>query len=110
MTIRSSLGEFEMLVLAAVLRLGDEAYGVPIREEIAGTAGREVSAGTVYKTLRRLEEKGLLSSRTGEATSVRGGRAKIYYAVEAAGVSALRASVQGLAEMLRGLELGPELA
>ena len=106
----ASLAELEMLVLAAVLRLGDEAYGVPVREEIARRAGREVSAGTVYKTLRRLEEKGLLSSRTGEATAVRGGRAKIYYRVQPAGLKALRASVNGLASMLRGLEVGVELA
>jgi DNA-binding PadR family transcriptional regulator len=109
MTSRSSLGEFEILVLTAVLRLGDEAYGVPIRTEIVRRTGRDFSAGTLYKTLRRLEEKRLVSSVIGEATPVRGGRAKVYYRVDPAGVAALRESVQGLAKMLSGLRLGARL-
>jgi DNA-binding PadR family transcriptional regulator len=106
MTGRATLGEFEMLVMAAVLRLGDAAYGVPIREEILRRTGRDVSPGMLYKTLRRLEDKGLVSSVVGEATPVRGGRAKVYYRVEGAGAAALRESVTGLTKMLSGLRLG----
>lgn len=109
MTDRASLGEFEALVLAAVLRLGEEAYGVTIRREIASRTGRDVSPGTLYKTLRRLEEKGLVSAVKGEATPVRGGRAKVYYRAERAGVAALRESVRGLAGMLDGLRIGVRL-
>ena len=110
MTTRYNLGDLEMLVLAAILRLEGQAYGVPIRLAVAETARREVSAGTVYKTLHRLEKKGLVSSRTGEATPVRGGRAKIYYSLEPGGAAALRATVQGLADMLDGTDLGAALS
>lgn len=103
---RNRLGEFELLVMAALLRLGPEAYGVRIREEIERRAERSVSVGTLYKTLRRLEDKGLVSSRRGESTPVRGGRAKIHYRVEAAGVTALETSLSGLSRMLEGLDLG----
>ena len=71
-----SLGDFEQLVLLALLRLGDDAYGVPIREEIQERAGRVVSLGSVYKTLERLEVKGYVSSFVGEPTNERGGRRK----------------------------------
>ena len=69
------LGEFELLVLSALLRLGDDAYGVAIRAEIEERAGRNASIGAVYATLERLEKKGLIRSRMGEATPERGGRA-----------------------------------
>src|SRR5262249_62130164 len=71
-----TLGEFEQLVLLALIRLGDAAYGVPIRDEIHRRAGRNVSLATVYKTLERLEAKGCVSSTVGEPTAERGGRRK----------------------------------
>lgn len=79
------LGEFERAVLLAVIRLGDRAYGVSIREELEKRLARAVSFGAVYTTLDRLEEKGLVSSSRGEPTAARGGRAKKFFHVEAAG-------------------------
>ena len=100
------LGEFEQLVLLAVLHTGEEAYGIPIRDEITRRTGRDVALGTVYKTLVRLEEKGLVGSRTGEPTPQRGGRRKRYYAATPPGRRALRASLGALRRMASGLDLG----
>jgi DNA-binding PadR family transcriptional regulator len=86
------LGEFEQAVLLATARLGDEAYGVTIRGDILQYSKRDVSIGALYVTLERLEGKGYLRSRMGEATAIRGGRAKRYYTLTAAGSSALRAA------------------
>ena len=102
------LGEFEQLVLLAVLREGDEAYGVPVRRAIADRSGRDVSLAAVYKTLTRLEEKGFVTARVGEPTPERGGRRKRYYTVTVAGRRALRQSVEVLRRMSRGLDLGLE--
>ncbi len=74
---REFLGGFELLVLLAVIRLGDEAYGVPIADAIEESSGREVALGSVYITLDRLEAKGIVSSRLGEPTPERGGRATV---------------------------------
>ena len=79
------LGEFEHLVLLAVLRLADEAYGVAVRREIAGRTGRDVSIGAIYITLDRLERKGFVKSRVGEPSVARGGRAKRYFRITARG-------------------------
>jgi DNA-binding PadR family transcriptional regulator len=98
------LGEFEMIVLAALLRLGDRAYGVVVRREIEERGGRVVSIGAVYTTLNRLEQKGYVSSRVGEPTSTRGGRAKRFFKIEAAGAHALDASIRALSCMVDGLE------
>jgi PadR family transcriptional regulator len=103
-TASPPLGEFEQLVLLALLHAGDRAYGIPVREEIAARTGRDVSLGAVYKTLERLEGKGLVASSIGEPTPERGGRRKKFYRVEPRGVRALRASVKGLQRMLSGLE------
>ena len=97
------LGEFEMLVLAALLRLGDKAYGVVVRREIEERSGRAVSIGAVYTTLNRLEEKGHVSSRVGEPTATRGGRAKRFFKLEAAGARALDVSLRALSCMVDGL-------
>jgi PadR family transcriptional regulator PadR len=70
------LGELEQLVLLAILRLGDDAYGITVQQEIAERGARPVSLGAVYSTLSRLEEKGFVSTRTGEPTPTRGGRRK----------------------------------
>ena len=89
---RNYLGEFEHLVLLAILRLGNEAYGIPILDEVSARSGRAVSRATVYVALRRLEQKGLVTSRLGESTPERGGRAKRYFRLRAAGLKALRES------------------
>ncbi len=87
---RQGLGELEILVLLAVLGLGEEkAYAVSVAEEISRQAGRAVKRATVYVTLQRLENKGLVSSRLGEPLAERGGKARRYVRVEAAGRSAL---------------------
>ena len=70
------LGELEQLTLIALLRLGKDSYGVTVRDEITGRTGRAMSFGTVYSTLARLDEKGLVSTRLGEPTAERGGRGK----------------------------------
>ena len=98
------LGEFEQMVLMAVLRLGEEAYAVTIREEIERRTGRVASRGAIYITLDRLEKKGYLESWLGDATPERGGRAKRYHKVSAAGATALKRSLAALEKMWQGLE------
>jgi PadR family transcriptional regulator PadR len=106
MAKREFLGGFELLVLCALIRLGEEAYGVPISEAIEESSGREVSLGSVYITLERLETKAFLSSRLGEPTAVRGGRAKTYFRVTAKG---LRAARQAQRTLLKLWERVPQL-
>lgn len=98
------LGEFEQVVLLAVLRLGDEAYAVTIRDEVLKHTGREVSRGSIYITLDRLETKGYLKSRLGDPTPERGGRAKRYYALRPRALEALRESRRALVSMWKGIE------
>jgi DNA-binding PadR family transcriptional regulator len=91
---QDSLGQFEQLVLTAVIRLGDKAYGVTIHGKVREMAApRNVSLGSVYVTLDRLEDKGLISSKLSDPTPERGGRSKRCYQVKAAGESALHESV-----------------
>lgn len=97
------LGEFEQLVLLALIRLGDEAYGMAVRRELEDRAARDVSIGAVYATLDRLEEKGLVRSRLGESSETRGGRAKKCFTITGAGARALEKSQQALRQMLDGL-------
>jgi PadR family transcriptional regulator PadR len=97
------LGEFEHLVLLALIRLGEGAYGMAVRREIEARAERDVSIGAVYATLDRLEEKGLVKSRLGEASEARGGRAKKCFSITAAGARALEKSQQAFRQMLEGL-------
>ena len=99
------LGEFELIVLAAVLRVGVEAYGVAVHEEIERRTGRGVAIGSVYKALERLKRKGFVESRRGDPTPVRGGRAKRHFAVTAAGRAALERTVSRLDRMFDGLDL-----
>jgi DNA-binding PadR family transcriptional regulator len=94
-----ALGEVEHLVLLALLRLDRDAYGVAIMDEIAERTGRDVSRPAVYIALRRLEAKGLVSSRLGEPTPERGGRAKRYFILERAGLRALQDSRAALLRM-----------
>jgi DNA-binding PadR family transcriptional regulator len=98
------LGEFEYAVLLAVLHLREDAYAVPVRELIEARAGRPVARGALYTGLDRLEAKGCLKSRMGDATDERGGKAKRYYTVTAAGLKAIRATHESLANLTRGLE------
>lgn len=98
------LGEFEQLILLALARQGREAYGVSICDDVSGRTGRDVSLGAVYKTLERLEAKGLVKSRVGEPTPERGGRRKKHYQLAAAGERALRRSIGALRRMTDGLE------
>jgi PadR family transcriptional regulator, regulatory protein PadR len=100
----SALGEFEQVVLLSILRLGDDAYAVSVRDEIARCTGREVSRGSIYITLDRLETKGYLKSRLADPTPERGGRAKRYYALRPRAIEALRDSRRALVALWRGLE------
>ena len=89
----TSLGQFEQLLLTAILTLGEDAYGVSIQTKASELAHpKDVSLGAVYVTLDRLQDKGLISSRLSEPTAERGGRAKRCYQLEALGESALRES------------------
>lgn len=98
------LGEFELLIMLAVLQTEDEPYAVSIRREIEERTSRSVTRGAVYATLDRLEKKGFLSSRLSEPTPERGGKAKRLYAVEAPGLEAVRASRAMMRAMWRGLD------
>jgi len=98
------LGDMEHLVLLAILRLGREAYGIPILDEVCARSGRDVSRATVYVALKRLEQKGLVSSRLGESTPERGGRAKRYFRLKPAGLRALRESRAMFLELWRNYE------
>ena len=98
------LGEFEVVVLMAVLHLGGGAFGSAIRDEIERRSGRPVSRGSVYITLDRLEDKGLLQSRLDEPSATRGGRPKRLFRVTAAGVKSVKQSVALLSRMHKGLE------
>lgn len=100
------LGEFETLVLMAVLRLEEEAYGMRIHEVLENRAGRRCSYGALYTTLDRLEQKGYVSSSMGEPTAERGGRAKKYFKIDNLGRAALRQSVQATRRMADGIDLG----
>ncbi len=93
---REFLGQHELIVMLAVLRLGRDAYGVPIATEIADKTGREMLQGSVYAILERLEAKGLLVSELGEATPQRGGRAKRYFKLTAEGVRQVRDAQRAL--------------
>jgi DNA-binding PadR family transcriptional regulator len=105
MAVPLNLGEFEQLILLAILRLGDNAYGVTIRAELADRAGRTVAPGALYTALERLETKALITSRMSEPTPQRGGRAKRQVTVTAAGVEALTRALQAYERLLEGLNL-----
>ena len=102
------LGEFEQVVLLAAARLRDGAYGMAIREEIEDRTGQDVSIGSVYSALDRVEKKGLVVSRVGDPTPERGGRAKRYYQLRRAGVLVLTRSRETASSLWEGLELDQE--
>lgn len=99
-------GEFEQLVLLAVIRLGDEAYGTAILHEIEERTGRSVTVGALYSALDRLERKGFVAGRLGDPTPQRGGRAKRFYKVGAAGIAELQRARSALDSMWDGVEIG----
>ena len=103
MASREFLGGFELLVLLALIGLGDEAYGVPISQAIEESSGRDVALGSVYLTLDRLEAKGFVSSKLGEPTAVRGGRAKTYFRITAKGLREVRQAQRTLITLWQGV-------
>ncbi len=102
---RESLGHFELLVLLALLRVGDEAYGVPIARAIEESSGKRVILASVYNTLERLEQKGMIGSTVGQSTPERGGRAKRYFAITTAGKREVSAAKKVLTVLWRGIPL-----
>jgi len=101
---RDSLGDLEHVALLAVMRLGPEAYGVSIKREIEERTRRKVTLGAIYPTMDRLEEKGFVTSRVGEPSAERGGRAKRHFKINAAGLKQLRRSYEILAALWEGFE------
>jgi PadR family transcriptional regulator, regulatory protein PadR len=99
---RDHLGEFEQLVLLAILRLGKNAYGMTIRREIETRAGRPTSIAALYLTLERLEQKSMICSELGEVTPERGGRAKRFFVLNPSGREALKASLESIRKMADG--------
>jgi PadR family transcriptional regulator len=106
MAKRSHLGDFELIVLLAVMRLGDDAYGVPISREIEQQSGREVALGKVYAVLERLEGRKLVSSYLGKPTAQRGGKAKRYFRITPNGLRKAQETREALIKLWHGL---PEL-
>jgi DNA-binding PadR family transcriptional regulator len=100
-----SLGEFEQIVLLAILRLNGNAYGVPIREEIMRCTGRTSTAGALYTVLDRLESKGMVRSRMGEPTAARGGRPKRFFNVTRKGELAVTRAQLAYQKLMNGLKL-----
>ena len=100
-----TLGEFEQLVLLAIVRLAADAYGSTIRDEIEDRTNRSVAIGALYTALDRLERKGYVASRMSDPTPERGGRAKRYYKLKPAGAAALRRSREALGSMWAGVEM-----
>jgi PadR family transcriptional regulator PadR len=102
---RNYLGEMELMVLLAVVRLGEDAYGVPISKELLILAGREVTLGSIYAALERLEQKAFVTSSLGDPTPERGGRAKRYFRATPEGVRALRMTRTALMNLWKGIPL-----
>jgi PadR family transcriptional regulator len=98
-----SLGSLELAALLAVARLGDDAYGLAVRRDLAERTGRDYSVGAVYTTLQRLEDKGLLRSRASEPLPVRGGRSRRHFIITGAGARALRAAERNAAALWAGV-------
>ena len=107
MTRSTFLGPFEQLVLLALARLGDDGYGVAVRGEISRRTGEDVATGSVYAALDRMERKGFVTSRLGEPTAERGGRAKRYFGLTEAGALELTRARAALDGLWDGLDLDP---
>ncbi len=104
MPSRNSLGELELLVLLALFRLGEGAYGASVRDEIRQRTGRRVTPGAIYPTLDRLERKGLVRSYAGDPVPERGGRSKRHFVIERAGLRELRRAWGQYAALADGIE------
>jgi DNA-binding PadR family transcriptional regulator len=102
--VADSLGAFEQAVLLSVVRLGDDAYGRAILKEVQARLDRDVAAGAVHATLERLQNKGLLTSRLGSGTPIRGGRARRFYRLQPAGLRALNDARAAVDSLWHGLE------
>ena|SRR5688572_887899 len=100
---RQHLTDFELMILLAILRLGDEAYGVPIAKEIEEIGGRTVLLGAIYAALDRLEEHELLASSYGDPTAARGGRAKRYFTVTRKGLKAVKDTQRAFTALWSGI-------
>jgi PadR family transcriptional regulator PadR len=100
-----SLGEFEQIVILAILRLGEDAYGATIGSEIQNQTGRAPAAGALYTTLDRLEDKGMVRSQMGDPTPQRGGRAKRFFNVTSTGVQAVARAQRSYQNLMKGLQL-----
>jgi PadR family transcriptional regulator PadR len=98
-----TIGSLELAALLAVVRLGNEAYGLAVREDLAERSGREHSVGAIYTTLQRLEDKGLLVSRASAPLPVRGGRSRRQFRVTGAGARAIREAERQSASMWAGV-------
>jgi PadR family transcriptional regulator, regulatory protein PadR len=107
---RDLLGGFELIVMLALLRLSDRAYGVTVRREIEDRTGRDVSIGAVYATLDRLQAKGYVRSKLADPTPERGGRSKRFFRVTAAGVAAVNSTHTAFQSLIEGLDLSRSLA
>jgi PadR family transcriptional regulator, regulatory protein PadR len=105
MGARDHLGEFEILVLLAIMRLGDDAYGMRIRRELEQRGKRSTSIGALYITLERLQSKGFVQSRLDDATPERGGRPKRFFTINADGKKVLRESLNAFKSLAQGLAL-----
>jgi PadR family transcriptional regulator PadR len=97
------MGEFELMILLVLMRLGEDAYGVPISKELLNTTGRDVALGSVYAALDRLESKGFVTSTLGDPTPERGGRAKRYFHVTRKGLRQVELTRAALVKLWRGL-------
>lgn len=107
---RDHLGGFEHVVMLALLRLREDAYGVTVRQEIEARTGREASIGAVYATLDRLEAKGYVRSRLGGATAERGGRSRRFFRVTSSGLAAVHRTHGALSRLCEGLDLAGGVA
>lgn len=103
MAQREYLSQSELMIMLAVMRLGQDAYGVPIAHEITEHTGREIAAGVVYSALERLEDRGFVSSQIGESSATRGGRAKTYFRLTAKGIKQVRETQQALQRLWEGI-------
>ena len=104
MATPNAISNFELMVMLALIRLGDDAYGVPISEEIADQSGHDVALGSVYAALERLEDRVLVVSSIGDPTPERGGRAKKYFKLTGKGIEVVRDTQQTLTRMWKGLK------
>ena len=107
---RENLGDFEHLVMLALMRLGEQAYGVTLRQEIASRTHRDVSIGAVYATLDRLQRKGYVRSQMGDPTPQRGGKRKRFFRITASGAAAVNRTHRALKSMAEGLRLSEKLS